>query len=182
VSRNPLSSQAAFVATLLTTSALWLSMVPIRTLASEPWLDYPDETDEPQVLYVKLRRFRNEYWFQMKLLHDDTGWNHFLDKVIAVDERNRPVFTRFLEKPTPGGWPFTVESHSLHVPVGVSKLVFKAHCRIHGYGTRWVEVDLEKDKGTDFEIVPDEIKHISRSANVVKYFRKESHYAIDWYW
>jgi hypothetical protein len=151
--------------------------------AAPPWMQYPDVRDEPKVLFVKLWRFKNQYWYEITFEHDDTGWDHYVDYWTVVDDRNRPIQKIWTGRPTPGGWPFKHTTRSLVVPTGVNTLVFKAHCKIHGMGTQWVTVDLTKKSGGGFEIeIAPEWKGSSRPGDAAKFFRKEFRGALDWYW
>ena len=150
--------------------------------AAPPWMQYPDVRDEPKVLFVKLWRFKNQYWYEITFEHDDTGWDHFVNWWVVVDDKNRPIQKGVIDRPTPGGWPFKHTTRSLVVPTGVNTLIFKAHCKIHGYGKDWVTVDLTRTSGAGYEISLAEFKYTGRDLDPVKFFRKEYRDAIDWYW
>lgn len=151
--------------------------------AAPPWMEYADVRDEPKVLFVKFWRFKKQYWYEITFEHDDTGWDHFVNWWVVVDDKNRPVQKVLIDRPTPGGWPFKHTTRSLVVPPGVNTLIFKAHCKIHGYGKDWVTVDLTQKSGAGYEIeLAPEWKGLSRPGDAIKFFRKEYRDAFDVYW
>ena len=110
-------------------------------------------------VYTRDRKFNSPY-------------RHWVDHWVVLGPKGEKIHRRDIEGPHPGGWPFKLLERGIRVPLGVTKLTFKAHDPIHGYGSKTVTVDLITGKGPDFEV--ETIKPYpwtGRLPGVKKYFR-----------
>lgn len=109
-------------------------------------------------------------------------FSHFVNKFVVVAQNlhadgspSTPpevIATRWIETPDVGGWPRKILHTGIHVPVGTTQLTFKAHCKIHGSGTRVVVIDLAKPKGDGYEVRAQELwPYTGRVSRARKHFR-----------
>lgn len=77
---------------------------------------------------------------------------HFVNWWVVLGPKGEKIHKRFIEGPHPGGWPYVLLEKGIKVPVGITKLTFVAHDKIHGAGTRSVTVDLLQKKGPNYEV------------------------------
>ena len=73
------------------------------------------------------------------VLHEDAGWDHYVDRwdVLAVD--GRILGSRELAHPHENEQPFT-RSLTLQLPEGVSVVMLQAHDSVHGLGGKIFEL------------------------------------------
>ena len=82
------------------------------------------------------------YRFTVTLRHADAGWDHYADawEVLAPD--GKVLGTRVLYHPHVNEQPFTRSLTGVRVPVGVSRVLIRAHDKVHGTGPWPLAVDL----------------------------------------
>ena len=82
------------------------------------------------------------YSFSVTLRHADTGWEHYADawEVLAPD--GTVLGKRVLYHPHVNEQPFTRSLAGVRVPEGISRVVIRAHDKVHGTGPRTLAVDL----------------------------------------
>ena len=82
------------------------------------------------------------YSFDVTLRHADSGWEHYADawEVLAPD--GTVLGKRVLYHPHVNEQPFTRSLAGVRVPEGISRVVIRAHDKVHGTGPRTLAVDL----------------------------------------
>jgi hypothetical protein len=82
------------------------------------------------------------YQFQVGVLHEDTGWDHYADRWEVVDQNANVLATRILHHPHVEEQPFTRGLSGVNIPKTVTTVTVRAHDSIHGYGGKTRAVDL----------------------------------------
>ncbi|HAK46014.1 MAG TPA: hypothetical protein DCO79_08875 [Spirochaeta sp.] len=86
-----------------------------------------------------------EGWrFDVSLLHEDTGWNHYANLWIVVDADTEEEYgRRILAHPHVNEQPFTRSQSGIGIPESVEAVIVKAACNIHGFGGTELLVELK---------------------------------------
>jgi hypothetical protein len=113
---------------------------PIQRRQFPEWTQ-PTTTEELDRVYTREPSFPAPY-------------RNAVDHWVVLGPKGEKVHRRDIVRPHPGGWPFMLLERGIKPPIGLTQLTWKAHDPIHGYGTVVVTVDLLKDKGPNYEIVP----------------------------
>ena len=116
------------------------------------------------VVYVSARETSNDdagstWTFAVTVAHPDTGWEDYADgwDVVLPDgtvikpDADSP-FTRLLLHPHETEQPFTRSQSGIVIPVGVTRVIVRAHDLVDGFGGREIEVDLSVASGADFDV------------------------------
>jgi hypothetical protein len=115
-----------------------------------------EDLDYAQVIMVSARQQENGLWrFDVTLRHNDEGWDHYADawQVVRPDD-GEVLGERILAHPHEHEQPFTRSLSAVSIPRGLTVVVIRAKCNVHGFGGREVRVDLKRRKGDRFEVVP----------------------------
>ncbi len=97
---------------------------------------------EADVIDVKITKTDADmYRFSVTVAHNDEGWDHYADKWDILDEAGNVLGTRVLMHPHENEQPFT-RSMKISIPMGVKKVIVRAHDKIHGYGGAEITKDL----------------------------------------
>lgn len=82
-----------------------------------------------------------KYRIDATVLHEDSGWDHYVDRwdVLAVD--GRILGSRQLAHPHENEQPFT-RSLTLSLPEGISVVMLQAHDSVHGLGGKIFELAI----------------------------------------
>ena len=92
---------------------------------------------------------RGDTWsFSVTVAHDDTGWDHYADRWDVVAPDGTVLGSRKLAHPHVGEQPFTRSLSGVSVPSGVTRIVIRAHDKVHGLGGRELAIDLPSEKGS----------------------------------
>ncbi len=86
------------------------------------------------------------YSFSVTVHHQDEGWRHYADAWEVLDETGKVLAKRVLYHPHVEEQPFTRSLARVVVPIGVRKVVLRAHDSVHGYGERTMTVTLPPRK------------------------------------
>ena len=115
-----------------------------------------EDLDYAQVTMVSTRQQENGLWrFDVTLRHNDEGWGHYADAwQIVRPEDGEVLGERVLAHPHEQEQPFTRSLSGVSIPKGLTVVVIRAKCNVHGFGGREVRVDLKRRKGDRFEVVP----------------------------
>jgi hypothetical protein len=118
------------------------------TPAYDPSLDYA------QVTFVEVTvGSEGRLRFDVTVRHDDEGWDHYADAWQVVDPATGEILgTRELLHPHVNEQPFTRSLRGVAVPEGVSHVVVRARCNVHGFGGREVRVDLATEEGPGYVV------------------------------
>jgi len=90
---------------------------------------------------VTLEKART-YTFEVTILHNDEGWDHYADSWEIRDENGTLYGTRTLHHPHVSEQPFTRRLSHVKIPEGVSTVTVRAHDSIHLYGGKTITVEL----------------------------------------
>ena len=98
---------------------------------------------EVEIVKAEANKGQGGGWrFSVTLRHADTGWDHHADawEVLAPD--GTVLGTRVLLHPHVSEQPFTRSLAGVRVPDGISRVMIRAHDKVHGTGSRTLAVDL----------------------------------------
>ena len=101
---------------------------------------------EADVLEVSATRMGDRTWrFDVTVQHEDAGWAHFADawEVLAAD--GTVLATRTLLHPHTEEQPFTRSLTGVSIPDGMTKVIVRAHERVHGHGGKEAMVELPRE-------------------------------------
>lgn len=99
---------------------------------------------EADIVDVKARQSGNNWSFDVTVLHDDKGWDHYADKwdVVALD--GTVLGTRVLAHPHENEQPFTRSLSGVEIPENISSVTLRAHDSVHEYGGKEMTIDLPR--------------------------------------
>lgn len=119
--------------------------------------EYKTDLDYAQVVFVRAQKNRDGLWrFDVTVRHNDEGWDHYADAWQVVDHSGKVLAERILAHPHETEQPFTRSLSGIKIPKGVSSVIIRAMCTVHGFGGREVVVDLTQAKGKDYEVIVSE--------------------------
>ncbi len=81
------------------------------------------------------------YQFDVTLLHDDAGWDHYANRWEILDTRGNILATRTLHHPHVNEQPFT-RSLTATLPDNTKTVVIRGHDSVHQYEGNEIEVSL----------------------------------------
>ncbi len=84
------------------------------------------------------------YRVEVTVRHADTGWEHYADRWEVLTPDGRLLATRVLVHPHVDEQPFTRSLSGVEIPADVSRVVVRAHDKVHGYGGREVAVAVPR--------------------------------------
>jgi hypothetical protein len=107
-----------------------------------------------QVEYVKATEVSADVWrFDVTVRHNDQGWDHYADAWQVIDPDSGQVLgERILAHPHDTEQPFTRSQSGIAVPAGLTRVLVRARCNIHGFGGREIPVDLSLEEGEGFQV------------------------------
>jgi hypothetical protein len=152
VFRNLRSKILFFIAFLLLAIGC-STMIPSQPTPTRPKAN-------ADVLYVRTILESSDTWtFKVTIQHPDTGWEDYVDGwdvllpdgTVVKPDTTSP-FTRLLLHPHVNEQPFTRSQRNIAIPPEVTQVTVRAHDLIDGFGGRQIVVDLDTDKGVDFEV------------------------------
>ena len=82
------------------------------------------------------------YKFNVTVLHEDSGWDHYANKWEILDSQGKILGTRVLLHPHVGEQPFTRSLSGVRIESGVKSVTVRAHDLIHGYGGKSFTIAL----------------------------------------
>lgn len=97
--------------------------------------------DAPKVLEVSVSDRNGAYVFNVTISHPDTGWEHYADAFTVHAPDGTLLGTRTLFHPHVDEQPFTRSLTAVQVPVGLDRVLVRAHDSVHGPGEP-VEISL----------------------------------------
>ena len=98
---------------------------------------------EADVIEVKaIRTDGRTYRFDVSVLHQDEGWEHYADKWDIVAPDGTVLGTRTLYHPHVNEQPFTRSLSGVKIPQDIVWVTVRAHDSVHNYGGKVVEVKL----------------------------------------
>ena len=87
----------------------------------------------------------NTYRFDVTVLHDDSGWDHYADRWEVLSPDGNVLGTRTLLHPHEHEQPFTRSLSGLRIPIEIKTVTVRAHDSVHGYGRASVTLTLPQD-------------------------------------
>ncbi len=86
-----------------------------------------------KVVKVDIQPLGNhQYRFDVTLLHDDQGWDHYANRWEILDDKGNILATRTLYHPHVNEQPFT-RSLSTTLPENIKNIIIRGHDNIHQY-------------------------------------------------
>ncbi len=104
----------------------------------------------PRVEHVRLVRHLWGWEAYVTIVHRDEGWSHFVDRYEVRSVDDRPLFRRWIERPSvrPSR---TYRQRGFTVPPMCRVLKFVAHDKLHGWGPP-LDVRLAFTRSGGFEV------------------------------
>jgi hypothetical protein len=100
---------------------------------------------EADVIGVNVRHAgHNRFDFDVTVRSNDTGWNHYADKIEVLAPDGSVLGTRVLLHPHETEQPFTRDVYGVAIPPGVAEVVVRAHHKFMGYDGATVTVRLPR--------------------------------------
>jgi len=103
-------------------------------------LTHAGEADVVKVKVVKSGE--GIYRFDVTLLHDDKGWDHYADKWEVLSLDGTVLGTRKLHHPHVNEQPFTRSLSGVRIPNDIQQVLVRAHDLVHAYGGQVLTVEL----------------------------------------
>ena len=88
-----------------------------------------------------------EYLVNVKLKHNDTGWEHYADAWRIVDAQDNILGTRTLLHPHVNEQPFTRALNNVKINGNLTTIYIEAHDNVHGWSKNRLKIDLTKMQG-----------------------------------
>ncbi|MCU7939442.1 MAG: hypothetical protein KZQ64_11120 [gamma proteobacterium symbiont of Bathyaustriella thionipta] len=82
-----------------------------------------------------------QYQFNVTLLHDDTGWEHYADRWEILDTSGNILATRTLHHPHVSEQPFT-RSLTATLPANTKTVIIRGHDSVHQYDGNEIKVSI----------------------------------------
>lgn len=112
----------------------------IVLILSTSTMTYAGEAD---VVKVDVKKSGDrDFRFDVTVLHDDTGWDHYADKWDVVAPDGSLLGTRILLHPHVNEQPFTRSLSNVKIPGSISQVSIRAHDSVHSYGGKVLKVAL----------------------------------------
>ena len=108
--------------------------------------------NQVEIVEVTLEASTGSWVFNVTLLHEDTGWQHYADGWRIVDDKGTEIGYRKLWHPHKDEQPFTRSLSDVKIPSGTTIIYVEAHDSVHGWSKQRVRIDLTKNKGKRYQI------------------------------
>jgi len=100
---------------------------------------------EADVVKVEAERTGTDtFRFDVTVLHQDKGWDHYADKWDVVAPDGTVLGTRTLYHPHENEQPFTRSLPGVKIPAAIDRVTIRAHDSVHEYGGQEVTVALPR--------------------------------------
>ncbi|MGB1238106.1 MAG: hypothetical protein ACPG4U_07835 [Pseudomonadales bacterium] len=96
-----------------------------------------------EILNVDVHRTADQYRFDVRLAHPDTGWDHYANLWQVQDEAGNVLAERVLAHPHVNEQPFT-RSVRAQLPTGLTRVYIVAGCTQDGLHPARTAVDLPR--------------------------------------
>jgi hypothetical protein len=94
-----------------------------------------------------IHQSQGEYLINVKLQHQDTGWEHYADEWRIVDQHGNVLGSRVLLHPHIDEQPFTRALSNVKLDDSHQVIYIEAHDKQHGWAKQKLEIDLTKMQG-----------------------------------
>jgi hypothetical protein len=108
--------------------------------------------NQVEIVKVTLEASAGSWVFNVTLLHEDTGWQHYADGWRVVDEKGNELGYRKLWHPHKDEQPFTRSLSDVNIPAATKIIYVEAHDKVHGWSKQRVRIDLRKPEGDRYLI------------------------------
>jgi hypothetical protein len=106
----------------------------------------PTSAGEAGVVQVKITiTSERTYRFDVTVLHDDTGWDHYADQWEIVAADGKILGTRKLLHPHVNEQPFTRSLSGVGIPNNIQQVSVRAHDSVHAYGGKVMTLDIPSE-------------------------------------
>jgi hypothetical protein len=103
------------------------------------------KADEVAILAASIiHQSQDEYLVNVKLQHQDTGWEHYADEWRIVDQQGNIIGSRTLFHPHVDEQPFTRALSNVKLDKNLTIIFIEAHDKKHGWSKQKLELDLTK--------------------------------------
>ncbi len=100
---------------------------------------------EADVITVEVMKLGDStYQLDVKVSHNDKGWNHYVNKWDVVGSDGTVLGTRTLYHPHVDEQPFTRNLSGVKIPKGISRVTVRAHDSVHEYGGKVVTIVIPR--------------------------------------
>ncbi len=115
------------------------SVIFILTLmASNSWANSVQVVD-----VIVTAQGNKNYRFDVSLLHQDAGWDHYANRWEILDEKGTILATRILYHPHVNEQPFT-RSLTVSLPDNLKTVIIRGHDNVHQYSGNEKKITLSK--------------------------------------
>lgn len=94
-----------------------------------------------------IHQSQGEYLVNVKLQHQDTGWDHYADEWRLVDKQGNVLARRIMLHPHVNEQPFTRALNNVKLDDKLTMIYIEAHDTQHGWSNQKLEIDLNKMQG-----------------------------------
>lgn len=99
-------------------------------------------SNQVEVVDVNIKpQGENQYRFDVKLRHDDQGWDHYANRWEILDTTGKILATRTLHHPHVNEQPFT-RSLTTTLPDNIKTVIIRGHDSVHQYEGKEMKVSL----------------------------------------
>ncbi len=99
---------------------------------------------EADIIKVGVDKTDSTYNFNVTVVHNDEGWQHYADKWDIVDPEGQVLATRVLYHPHVNEQPFTRSLSGVAIDAGIRSVTVRAHDLVHNYGGKDMVVELPR--------------------------------------
>lgn len=108
------------------------------------FLSFTTQANEVAIQNVTTKQQADGSWyFNVTLLHEDSGWNHYADLWVIEDKNGLELGRRVLWHPHVDEQPFTRGLGSVRIPANISTVYVKAHDKVHGWSKNVYKLKLK---------------------------------------
>ena len=107
---------------------------------------------EVSIIKTEFEHSVNGWTVMVTLEHPDTGWSHYADAWRIVDKSGKELGKRVLYHPHEDEQPFTRSLSAVNIPKQTSIVYIEAHCKVDGWSSKRLRVDLTQNKGAGFVV------------------------------
>jgi len=101
----------------------------------------------PVVLKAQAKLKTNQLFdVAVTIRHPDSGWDHYVNEWIAVDNHGNEIAKRTLYHPHVNEQPFTRNVRDVVIPAEVTKVIIKAKCNKGHESKHYILVDKKQDQ------------------------------------
>ena len=88
--------------------------------------------NEADILDVQVSKNSDTYTFSVKILHEDSGWEHYVNRYEVLDKEGNLIATRTLWHPHENEQPFTRSLRGVQIK-GIDIVYLRANDSVDGY-------------------------------------------------